>query len=87
MGAGSGIAERSGGILGRGLLAGEDQAATGIREEETDWAARIGSRRFRFWGSRDGGARDRNSGRPLAEISTASPQKWHFWLALARYGT
>ena len=54
MGAGSGIAERSGGILGRRLLAGEDQA-TGIREEETDWAARIGSRRFRFWGSRDGG--------------------------------
>ena len=55
MGAGSGIAERSGGILGRRLLAGEDQA-TGIREGETDWAARIGSRRFRFGGSRDEGA-------------------------------
>lgn len=52
MGAGSGIAERSGGILGRGLLAREDQA-TGISEEETDWAARMGSRRFRFWGSQD----------------------------------
>jgi hypothetical protein len=86
MGAGSGIAERSGGILGRGLLARKDQT-TGISEEETDWAARMGSRRFRFWGSQDGGPRDRNSGRPLTEISTASPQKWHFWLALARYGT
>ena len=87
MGAGSGIAERSAGILGRGLLAREDQA-TGISEEETDWAARMGSRRFRFWGSQDEGPRDRNnSGRPLTGISTASPQKWHFWLALARYGT
>jgi hypothetical protein len=55
MGAGSGIAERSGGILGRGLLAGENQA-TGISEEETDCAARIGSRRFSFLGqSRRGG--------------------------------
>ncbi|MGB7466195.1 MAG: hypothetical protein WBW14_25115, partial [Candidatus Acidiferrum sp.] len=61
-----------------------------ISEEETDWVARMGSRRFRFWGqaAETRGPRDRNnSGRPLTEISTASPQKWHFWLALARYGT
>jgi hypothetical protein len=86
MGAGSGIAERSGGILGRGLLARKDQT-TGISEEETDWAARMGSRRFVFGAVKTRGPRDRNSGRPLTEISTASPQKWHFWLALARYGT
>jgi hypothetical protein len=55
MGAGSGIAKRSGGFLGRGLLAGEDQA-TGISEEEADGAVRTGSRRFSFWGSRDEGA-------------------------------
>src|SRR4029077_20539257 len=50
VGAGCGIAERSGGILGGGLLAWEDQA-TGISEEETDWVARMGSRRFRFLGA------------------------------------
>jgi hypothetical protein len=49
MGAGSGIAKRSGGFLGRGLLAGEDQA-TGISEEEADRAVRTGSRRFSFLG-------------------------------------
>jgi hypothetical protein len=86
MGAGSGIAERSSGILGRGLLAREDQA-TEISAEE-----RIGRREwvravFVFGAVETRGPRDRNSGRPLTEISTASPQKWHFWLALARYGT
>src|SRR5215467_7786362 len=68
MGAGSGIAERSGGILGRGLLAREDQT-TGISEEETDWAARTGSRRFCFWGGRDEG--------PRAEYRTPAGPDFH----------